>query len=375
VLLSGGGTGGHVYPALAVAKRLQKRFQVHVLYIGARGEIEERLVPRAGIPLETIVGGGLHGVGLLRFARNLIRLLQGFVQAWRITGRFEPDVVLLTGGYISVPVALATWLRRRPIVVYLPDVEPGRAIKLLSRFATRVAVTVAESRQFLPPKVVVTGYPLRPEFQQAKAASRLAARKSLELLPQGKVLLVFGGSRGARSINEAIGRILTQVLAQAQVIHVSGSVDADACRARRDRLPAQLRTRYHLFEYLHEMAPALAAADLVVARAGAGTLGELPFFGLPAILVPYPHAWRYQKVNADYLAERGAAIRLNDETMGEALWPTIEALLRDDKRLAAMSACAQRLARPDAADRLAELLVELTDATANQQRKSENGRH
>jgi UDP-N-acetylglucosamine--N-acetylmuramyl-(pentapeptide) pyrophosphoryl-undecaprenol N-acetylglucosamine transferase len=136
-------------------------------------------------------------------------------------------------------------------------------------------------------------------------------------------------------------------------------LDAEACRRRRDSLPEDAQARYHLFDYVHEMAQVLAAADLVVARAGAGTLGELPFFGLPAILVPYPYAWRYQKVNADYLAERGAAIRMNDEDMQEQLWPTIESLLRDGERLQQMSDNARALAQSDATTRLVDVLKQL----------------
>jgi undecaprenyldiphospho-muramoylpentapeptide beta-N-acetylglucosaminyltransferase len=363
VVFCGGGTGGHVYPALAVASELTSRpVPSEMLYVGAQGEIEERLVPRAGVPLETIAGGGLHGVGPVRFGRNMWRLIRGFVQAWRIVGRFRPDVVFLTGGYVSVPVAFAAWLRRRPLLVYLPDVEPGRAIKLLSRIATRVAVSVEASRQYLPPKVVVTGYPLRPEFYQVEPSAKRAARARWGIPAEAKVVLVFGGSRGARSINRALGEVLEQVLEQAQVIHISGSVDAEVCRARREALPASARARYHLFEYLDEMAQALAATDLVVARAGAATLGEFPCFGVPAILVPYPYAWRYQKVNADYLAERGAAIRLEDEEMRERLWPTIAELLSEEERLKEMSASARALARPEASARLADLLTELAHA-------------
>jgi UDP-N-acetylglucosamine--N-acetylmuramyl-(pentapeptide) pyrophosphoryl-undecaprenol N-acetylglucosamine transferase len=327
------------------------------LYVGAEGEIEETLVPRAGLALETIPGGGLHGVGPLRFVRNLLRLGRGFVRAWRIVGRFRPDVLFLTGGYVSVPVACVTWLRRRPIVVYLPDVEPGLAIKWLSKIATRVAVSVEASRQYLPPqKVVVTGYPLRPELQQVE---RQAAREHFNIGSEDVVLLVFGGSRGARTINRALGAILEPVLARAHLVHICGKLDIEECQARREALPAQARARYHLFDYLHDMAQALAAADLVVARAGAATLAEFPFFGLPAILVPYPYAWRYQKVNADYLVNQGAAIRLNDEDMREKLWPTIEALLNDEERLKRIGANARKLARPEAAARLADLLAQL----------------
>lgn len=341
-----------------------------MLYVGAAGEIEETLVPRAGVALETVVGGGLHGVGPLRFVRNLSRLTRGFFQAWRILGRFRPDVVFLTGGYVSVPLALAAWLRRRSSLVYLPDVEPGQAIKLLSRIATRVAVNVEASRQYLPPKVVVVGYPLRPEFQQVESP-----RAGFGIAPQDKVLLVFGGSRGARTINRALGAILEPLLSLAHVIHVSGRLDAEECRARREALPAAAQARYHLFDYLHAMAQALAAADLVVARAGAATLGEFTFFGLPAILVPYPYAWRYQKVNADYLADRGAAIRMNDEDMGDQLWPTIEALFKDEERLKQMSDNARALARPDAAAHLVDLLMQMVQDIQLERKGSDYGGH
>jgi undecaprenyldiphospho-muramoylpentapeptide beta-N-acetylglucosaminyltransferase len=364
VLFCGGGTGGHVYPALAVANELGTRQPpADALYVGAKGEIEETLVPRAGISLETMVGGGLHGVGPVRFVRNLFRMGRGFVQAWRILGRFRPDVLFLTGGYVSVPVALVAWLRRRPILVYLPDVEPGRAIQLLSRIATQVAVTVEDSGRYLPAdKMVVTGYPLRPEFQRVKLAGQQAAKAHFGIPSEDRVLLVFGGSRGAQSINRALGTVLEMVLAHMRVIHISGRLDAEACQNRRDALPESIRTRYHLFDYVHDIAEAFAAADLVVARAGAATLAEFPFYGLPAILVPYPYAWRYQKVNADYLAERGAAIRLDDQDMLEQLWPTIKALFDNGARLQEMSDNARSLARPDAATRLADLLTKLACA-------------
>ncbi len=361
-MLCGGGTGGHVYPALATASALLGNGRLDsqaLLYVGAKGEIEETLVPRAGLRLETISGGGLHGVGLARLVRNVPRLAQGFGQAWRIIGRFQPDVLFVTGGYVSPPVALAAWLRRVPILIYLPDVEPGLAIKGLSRLASRVAVTVEASRQYLPAnKVVVTGYPVRADFEKIEPKK---ARAHFKIGADEKVLLVFGGSRGARTINRALGAILEPVLEMAQVIHVSGTLDAKVCQVRKAALPAGLQARYHLFDYVHDMGQALAAADLVVARAGAGTLGEFPFFGLPAILVPYPFAWRYQKVNADYLAERGAAIRLDDENMTDQLEPTIRALLEDDERLAQMSQAARTLARPEAAARMAQELARLAE--------------
>jgi UDP-N-acetylglucosamine--N-acetylmuramyl-(pentapeptide) pyrophosphoryl-undecaprenol N-acetylglucosamine transferase len=225
--------------------------------------------------------------------------------------------------------------------------------------ASKVAVNVEMSQQFLRAKVVVTGYPVRPEFRQDQQELRRSGREHLGIAEQDQVLLVIGGSRGAQSINRALGGILDRVLEKAHVIHISGRSEAEECLNRAAALTLSARRRYHLFDYVHEMAQTLAASDLVVARAGAATLAEFPIFGLPAILVPYPYAWRYQKVNADYLVNRGAGIRLNDEEMGQQLWPTIDSLFSDDERLKEMSDCARELAQPDAAARLADLLIGL----------------
>ena len=310
---------------------------------------------RAGLPFVAIPGGGLHGVGLGLMLRNAVKLVRGFVQAWGIVGRFQPDALFLTGGYVSAPVALACWLRRVPILIYLPDVEPGLAIKTLARLAARVAVTTEASRAYLPPgKVIVTGYPVRPTL---RGVDRTTAQRTFGLDPALKTLLVLGGSRGARSINQAIMAILEDVLAECQVIHISGTLDGEQVAARCETLPAALKARYHAYPYLHEeMGAALAAADLAVSRAGASVLGEFPLFGLPSILVPYPHAWRYQRVNADMLAAQGAAIRLEDAELRQKLLPTVQQLLRDDAARAQMAARARALAVPDAAERLAGAL-------------------
>jgi UDP-N-acetylglucosamine--N-acetylmuramyl-(pentapeptide) pyrophosphoryl-undecaprenol N-acetylglucosamine transferase len=173
-------------------------------------------------------------------------------------------------------------------------------------------------------------------------------------------VLVLGGSRGSRSINTALAGILDRMLEIAQIVHVTGETDWPQVVGRRDRMARAPRERYHAFSYLHaEMGVALAAADLVVSRAGASTLGELPAFGLPAVLVPYPHAWRYQRVNADWLVRRGAAVRLDDGQLNDELAPTLEGLLHDRSTLAAMAERMAALDRPDAAARLAGTLYAL----------------
>lgn len=328
-----------------------------MLWIGGEGGMEVSLVRRAGLPFAAIPAAGLHGVGLRAFPGNMWSLMRGYFAARREIKRFQPDAMFFTGGYVAVPVALAGW--GIPQAIFVPDIEPGLALRVVSRLAKLVMVTSDRSRTFYPEskEVVVTGYPVRSELKQH---SRERGRAILGLDPDLVTVLVFGGSRGARSINHALWGILPGLLERCQVVHITGELDwPDVAKARQD-LSEGLAPRYRAFAYLHEeMGAALAAADLVISRAGASTMGEFPLFGLPAILVPYPHAWRYQKVNAEYLVSQGAAIDLADETLGQTLLPAILALLEDRKRLQAMAAAARRLAIPDAANLIAAELLAL----------------
>jgi len=320
--------------------------------VGGIGSVEERLARRAGVPFFGIPAGGVHGLAPWRAVWNLTKLARGFGAALRLGRQQRPQALFVTGGYASVPVALAAWALGVPILLYLPDIEPGLAVRFIARVATRIAVTTEDSRVYFPGRqVVATGYPVRPEFG---GLERGPARRALGLDQMEPVLLVFGGSHGARSINRAVAANLEGLLEVAQVVHVSGELDWPWTAERAERLPSALRLRYHPYPYLHgEMGQALAAADLVVCRAGASTLGELPYFGLPAVLVPYPHAWRYQRVNAEWLATRGAAVVLDDARLDEALLPMVRQLLSDTERLERMRARSKAVARPDAARRLA----------------------
>ena len=362
-LIAAGGTGGGVYPAVAVAEALRRIAPESPLYYaGSVGGMERDLVPRdllAGY--FEVQSGPLNGVGVCRAAISLLKLMLGVVQAWRLLGRIRPDALFLTGGWATFPTAIACWLRRVPIVIFLPDIEPALAIKLLSRLSRIIMATTTESIAYFPRGVTVveTGYPLRAAVLSAK---RPAAIRRFELETVRKTLLVFGGSRGARSINTALEAILPDLLADGlQIIHISGELDWPTVQARCETLPAESKPRYHAFAYLHseDMGLALAAADLVVSRAGASTLGEFPHFGLPAILVPYPFAWRYQKVNADWLAGRGAAIRLDDGAMAAELLPTIRRLLGKTGHLNVMRRASAALARPGASEDIARKIVEL----------------
>ncbi|MGE5072922.1 MAG: undecaprenyldiphospho-muramoylpentapeptide beta-N-acetylglucosaminyltransferase [Anaerolineae bacterium] len=363
LLICAGGTGGGVYPALAVVHALSaKNPAVEALWVGGEGGMEADLVTRAGVPFRSIPAAGLHGVGLRALPRNLSQLARGTLASARILRDYRPDVLFFTGGYVAGPMALAARTprlndRRNRILLYVPDIEPGLALKFLAYFADRIAVTTPESRKYFRKDVVVTGYPTRSDLQEW---TRERARAALGLSDTLPVLLVFGGSKGARSINQAVTSNLPSLLEKAQVLHLTGQLDWETVQDAAHTLDAAKKGRYHAFPYLHhEMGAALAAADLAVTRAGASTLGELPLAGLPAVLVPYPYAWRYQKVNADYLAERGAAVILPDELLAEQLPAVITDLLENPGKRRAMQQAIRTLAHPGAAGAIADQIVAL----------------
>lgn len=375
-----------MYPALAVLQALTKELiypagigemgavdkdpsstpdVADILWVGGVGGMEVNLVKRAEVPFQAIPAAGLHGVGLNALPGNLLQLSRGYGAARRILKHFQPEVLLYTGGYIAVPMAMAARMpaigRRRPCsLLFVPDIEPGLALKTLTRFVDQIAVTAEESKEWMPAraKVSVTGYPVRRDLRIWDITQ---ARARLGLTPDLPVLLVFGGSKGARSINRALIRCLPELLEKMQVIHISGQLDWEEVEKAGAELPGGLAPRYRAYPYLHEeIGAAMTLADLAVSRAGASVLGELPYFGLPAVLVPYPHAWRYQIVNASYLAEKGAAVVVEDEQIGTNMLPVVSELMADKTRRQQMCQEMRALARPGAAGRIAELLTALS---------------
>ena len=350
-----------MYPALAVHKALMTLDpDAEVLWVGGVDGMESGLIERAGIHYDAIPAAGVHGVGLKRLPGNLSALAKGVLASRRILESFKPDALFFTGGYIAVPMAFAGI--KIPSLLYVPDIEPGLALKTLSSLATRIALTTETSRMFFSQqgKITTTGYPARAELKEWKRAQ---ARKKFDINSDFPVLLVFGGSKGARSINMALLEHLPALLERVEVIHISGELDWPTAQEKTKTLPGNLPERYHAFPYLHEeMGAALAAADLVISRAGASVLGEFPLFELPAVLVPYPHAWRYQKVNADFLASKGAALVIEDAKLKSGLFLTVEKLLETPEKLQGMKKAMRELKQPQAADKIARLLFELAGA-------------
>jgi undecaprenyldiphospho-muramoylpentapeptide beta-N-acetylglucosaminyltransferase len=355
LLIGAGGTGGGVYPALAVLQALKDN--VEVLWVGTQRGMESALVQRAGIKFEAIPAGGLHGVSPREFFNNMELIVQGYFASKRILKSFKPDVIFLTGGYIGFPIAMASGCI--PLALFVPDIEPGLALKGIAGFSDCIAVVAKESLGYFKrhKNIFVSGYPTRADLPNW---DRLSARRHFNLDESLPVLLIFGGSLGARSINKVILNQLASLLKITQVIHISGELDWQEVIAKRTGLTSEQSSRYHAFPYLHEeMGAALASSDLVVSRSGASILGEFPLFGLTAILVPYPHAWRYQNVNAQYLASRGAAIVLEDSRLGLQLLPTIKQMLENPNRLKEMRSTMQSLSNPQAAAMIGQRLLSM----------------
>ncbi len=365
LIVSGGGTGGGIYPALAVIDELcsSRRWGMSatdVLWVGRTGGLEERVMARRGIRFQGLRTGPLRGMSPLRAVESLGQIARGAARGRRLIDEFGADVVLATGGYVSAPMLAASW-HKRPSLIYLPDMVPGMAIRYLSPLATRVAVSFDSVLEYFPAgKAFVSGYPVRRDLL---TADRQAARAQLGFPAGWPVVLVVGGSTGAHTINATVRAILPEVLCKATVLHIGGQQDYEELVRWRGELPMELRERYRLYAYMYEEMPqALAAADLVVGRAGAAALAEYPAVGLPAILVPYPYSGQHQQPNAAYMASRGAAVVVPEADLAQRLLPTISDLLSDAERRKEMATASRALAVPGAAAAIAAELQALAKA-------------
>lgn len=357
--LTAGGSGGHIFPALSVLQAMEKRGLVerrNVRFFGPENRGERELVDFSDVAFVAVPAGAVRGRGPIALARSAVRIVWGTAVALRRLRSFAPDVVFSTGGYASFPASVAARLLRRPLVVFLPDVRPGWAVRAESRLATRMATTAEAALTHLPEtKTAVTGYPVRKAFFDA---DREAARAALGVQPGELLLLVAGASQGARAINEAVFRGLRTFVTTMKVVHVTGPNDYDEAAGYESQLGEELAGRYFPARFRHDLPTVMVAADLAVLRAGASTLGELTAAGLPAILVPGTYAGGHQRDNAEWLAAEGAAIVLAEADL-HRLADLVRELADDEERLARMRACATKLARPGAADAIADIVVEV----------------
>ena len=345
-----------MYPALAVLQAEKNNSDLEVLWVGSDDGIEKDLVEREGIRFIGIPAAGIHGVNILSLPGRCVKILRGLNAAKGIIRDFQPDVMFFTGGYVGWPVAQAG--KGIPSVVFVPDIEPGMMLDQLGKSADLITVVCEDSVPYFKnsKRVEITGYPTRAGMQRMDKAEAL---DHFALAEDAPVLFVFGGSKGAQSINRALWQNLPELLQVCQVIHVTGKNNWEEANAFCETLTEEQEKRYRVYPYLHEeMGTAFSCADLVISRAGASTLGEFPLFGVPAILVPYPYAWRYQKVNADYLVSRDAAMLIRDEELAEQMVPTVLDLFSHPEKTAEMRKAMERLARPDAAANIMKLIRE-----------------
>jgi UDP-N-acetylglucosamine--N-acetylmuramyl-(pentapeptide) pyrophosphoryl-undecaprenol N-acetylglucosamine transferase len=357
VIIAGGGTGGHVFPGIAVAEELRRtQPDATVLFVGSRRGLEAQAVPGAGFPIRFVMARGFPRRAWWRWPASVLSNGIGFLQALWVVATERPDVVLGTGGYVSGPVSLATWLLGRPLVLQEQNSIPGMANRWLARIADEVHLSFVEARSYFKRKdhLKVSGNPVRAHIL---SGDRTAALVEFGLTAGRPTIFVFGGSRGAHRINEAALEAMRRLKDRVDVQFILQTGREDLEWASRivesEHLPARV------VPFLQRIHMAYAAADLVVSRSGAMTLAEIAVCGTPAILIPYPHAADdHQVVNASNLVDRGAASMILDrELTGERLAKEIAHLLSDRQTLSRMSANARTFARPDAAERIAKSLV------------------
>jgi UDP-N-acetylglucosamine--N-acetylmuramyl-(pentapeptide) pyrophosphoryl-undecaprenol N-acetylglucosamine transferase len=358
LLIAGGGTGGHIYPALAVARSLRARSGAPELrWVGGHRGLERTIVPAAGIPLQRLWLRSLRSAGRdIHLVLDPIRLGLSIPQAFVSLLRHRPAAIFTTGGYVAIPVLMAATVLRIPSVLWDGNVVPGRSVRFVARFATVITVShQATVTALARPNSYVTGTPIRAlgGIDPDEARARFGGR------PGERILLVFGGSQAVRRINDAVAGALPRLVDKVRVVHVTGDDGYASALAARDRLPTELRDRYVPFGFLHgdEMTAALAAADLALGRAGASTLAEAAAFALPTAIVPYPHASGHQRLNAESFAEAGAAVLVEDDELDADRLVEVAGLLADPSRHARMSAAARELARPEAAAAVADLVL------------------
>ena len=354
ILIAAGGTGGHIYPALAVVTQLQTRLpELELRWLGGHRGLEQDIVPTADLPLERLWLRSLRTVDAsLDTVLDPLRLAASVPQAmWKLL-RWRPDVIFTTGGYVAIPVLAAAALLRIPSLLWEGNQIPGRSVRLSARLASLRTTSFQGTRDRLPAPTLVTGTPIR----SLGGVDPGTARARLGLPPDLPVLLVFGGSQAVRRLNEAMADAIADLVERCCVVHVAGASAIDEAEALRDRLRSDRRERYRPFAFLHEdMDAALVAADLLVGRAGSSTLAEAAAAGLPMMVVPYPHAAAHQKANAAEMVQAGAALLVDDADLdGDSLREACDLLF--DDRLAAMSAAAREVGRPGAAAATADLL-------------------
>jgi UDP-N-acetylglucosamine--N-acetylmuramyl-(pentapeptide) pyrophosphoryl-undecaprenol N-acetylglucosamine transferase len=360
-LLSGGGTGGHIYPALAVVQALRDaRPDLDLSYLGGARGLEGRLVGMSGaLPYDQLLVRSLRTAARdVHLVLDPVRVALSVPQAWLLLGRRRPAAIFSTGGYLALPLTLAARARGIPTLVWEGNVIPGRSTRALARLATRIAVSFPPTLAAFPGRGFVSGTPIR----SLAGIERGAAREDFGIQTNDRLMLVFGGSQAVTTLNVAVFGSLHRLLDRWRVLHVAGEAGMAAALEARATLPAAMAERYDPQPFLTDrMAQALIAADLVVGRAGSSTCAEVAAAGVASILVPYPYAGSHQRANAAWLGDQGASLVIADEALSSDRLASEADRLRDDAVRQPMAQAARRLGRPDAARAIAEELLALAE--------------
>ncbi len=368
VLVSGGGTGGHIYPALAVAMQLREEYQAEILFLGSDDGLETEIVPAAGFRLATIKAGKLRRYISWETITGVMRVPVGMVEAINLVGQFRPGVAFTSGGYVAVPAGLAARFERVPLLMHQQDVPPNLSNRLVAPLATRISVAFADSLAYFPArKTLQLGNPLRQAMLDVRQTPPQEARRALGFERQEPLLLVTGGSQGARHLNQTVGKALPDLLAHCQVLQISGNAlyneTRELCESALAAQDEVVRRRYRLVAYLNEEMPlALQAADLVLCRSGASTLSELAALGKPSILVPLPPAIGSspQEANAEMFGRNQAARVMKDgDLKPQVLVENVTSILASSTLLEAMSNAASSFAKPQATQEIAAEIVKI----------------
>ncbi|ALC91077.1 UDP-diphospho-muramoylpentapeptide beta-N-acetylglucosaminyltransferase [Bacillus sp. FJAT-18017] len=359
IAISGGGTGGHIYPALALVREIQKKDpDAEFLYIGTEKGLESTLVPRENIPFASIHITGFKRKLSFENIKTVLRFLTGVQKSKTILKEFKPDIVIGTGGYVCGPVVYAASKLKIPTVIHEQNSIPGLTNKFLSRYVNKIAICFEEAASFFPKeKVVFTG---NPRASEVLGRDGIKGRLSTGLKLGMPAVLIFGGSRGARPINEAVVQSLGEFASKPyQVLYVTGDVHYEDVRKEAELLGSP--DNVIIKPFIHNMPDVLAGIDLVVSRAGATTLAELTSLGIPAILIPSPYVTNnHQEKNALSLSDKGAAVLLAEkELSGKKLVSTIDSITLNKEKLTAMAKEARKLGVQDAAERLYKVMREL----------------
>lgn len=370
VLMTGGGTAGHINPALAIAAKIRKENpDAAILFVGAKGRMETELVPKAGYPIKTVdVRGFQRRLSVKNIGRNVAAAFHAVTAGSacsRILKEFQPDIAIGTGGYVSGPILRKAAQMGIPVLLHESNAFPGVTVKMLAKYAAAVMVADEAAGKYLPAgsRVVVTGNPLRREFLHMDGAAKARARQELGL-DDRPLILSFGGSLGAEKINEAMLAVLERSHRDGRLQHIHGTGKRGyeaVCRALQDKKIPLDKDGISVREYIDDMPRCMAAADLVICRCGAMTLSELPAAGKPSILIPSPNvAENHQYHNAMALANRGAAVCIEEKNLTpDSLWQTLEDIVFSQDKLKIMGEKAHNSAILDADNRIYSVVEEV----------------